>query len=271
MSMEQSQNRLLVSTVLLTRNSGKTLPAYFESMKDVDDIILLDGGSTDDTLEIAKKHPNVRVFPQNPKFLNAEGYIIDFSGMRNEGYTYAKHPWVLCIDSDEQLSPALEKEVRRIVREGKPGVYFVKRTFLWNGKPVVQLTGAGYDHIRLFHKEAVRGCVKPIHERLDIIPGAYRGTLDAPVFVPLPPKAVLRPKFNRFLNIELTYQKNIPFGRWFRWLFIRNLIAVPRMFLVWCLTWLVPKIGPRYPWKHQYEQMRYNVILTVRACPILKS
>jgi glycosyltransferase involved in cell wall biosynthesis len=263
--------KLPVSTVLLTKNSARSLPAYFESMQEIDDIILLDGGSTDGTLELAKKQQNVRVFPQNPKYLDEEGRIIDFSSVRNEGYKLAHHRWILCVDSDEAATPKLLSEVGRVVQEGPPGVYYVRRTFYYDGKPVVTLKRSTSDHIRLFHLDRVRGCLKPIHERLDILPGTHRGTLDAEVSVPLAPLDAMRRKYNRFLEIEARANRGITFGRWFRWIFIRNLLAVARRPLVVLAARLIPVRGQRLPLGYEWEQLRYSWMLIWKTGPWRKS
>ncbi len=264
-------DRIPVSTVLLTKNSATTLPAYLASMGEIDDIIVLDGGSTDGTPELVKHLPNVRVFPQDPRFLDEQGFIMDFSAIRNQGYALAKHRWILCIDSDEAAPEKLLQEVRRVIREGKPGVYFVKRTFYLNGKPLVSLGNTTSDHIRLFHLDWVRGCVKPVHEKLDVIPGAPRGYLDADVTVPLPTVEQTRRKFDRCLRIEVRYNKGIGFGRWFRWIFLRNLFAIIRRPLVILAVRLLPKPGVRVPVAYEYEQMRYSWLLLWRTCPLWNS
>jgi glycosyltransferase involved in cell wall biosynthesis len=262
-----TESPLLVSTVLLTRNNAATLPAYFASMRDVDDIIVLDGGSTDATLEIARAQRNVRIFRQNPAFLDDDGRIIDFSSVRNEGYALARHPWILCVDADEEASPELLREVRRVVAEGRPGVYYVRRRFTHGGKPVVAFEKSVTDHVRLFHRSVVRGCVRPVHERLDVLPGAYRGMLGADVIVPILPAPVLRRKYDRFIEIEARANANISFRRWFRWILLRNTIAIIRRSLVSLLSRFIPRRGPRMPWSFDREQIRYSWLLMWRTMP----
>jgi glycosyltransferase involved in cell wall biosynthesis len=265
---QSSAGMLPVSTVLLTRNSMASLPAYLESMREVDDIIVLDGGSTDGTLELLKKQPNCRVFPQNPKYLDADGRIVDFSSVRNEGYALARHRWILCVDADESASPKLLAEVRRVVEENEPGVYAIRRRFLHRGRPVVILRKSATDQIRLFHLDRVRGCVRPVHERLDILPGTKRGMLDVDVDVPLPDAADARKKYDRYLAIEVRHNRGITFRRWFRWILLRTLVSIPRRIGVIVLMRLIPKPGPRYPLALEWEQMRYSVLLTWRTWPL---
>lgn len=264
-------HRIPVSTVLLTKNSMKTLQRYMTSMKDVDDIIVLDGGSIDGTREFMQAQPNARVFDQDPRFLDSDGYITDFSGVRNQGYALARHPWILCVDADEEASPALLAEVRRVVERDIPGVYCVQRTFIVDGKPVVMFPVSGFDQVRLFHLSCVRGCVKPVHERLDIIPGSPKNILPVPVFVPLPTAASVRPKFDRYLKIEIAYGHNMPWGRWLRWRLLRNLISIPRMFAANAATYVIPKRGPRYPFGLVWEQARYSWLLVWRTAPWRRS
>jgi len=263
-------DRLLVSTVLLTKNCAGTLSAYFASMQEVDDIILMDGGSTDGTIELAKAQSNCRIFPQNPRFIDEQGYITDFSSIRNEGYDLARHKWILCIDADETASAKLLAEVRHIVETGKSGVYFAHRIFYYKGKPVVYLKKSASDQIRLFHLDSVRGCVKPVHEKLDVLPGSYRGMLDIELHIPLPPVEGVRRRYDRYLNIEVRHNKDIQLLRWFRWIFLRNLIAIPRRILVSVLTRLIPKRGPRYPYALEWEHWRYSWLLIWRTCPLFR-
>jgi glycosyltransferase involved in cell wall biosynthesis len=240
-------------------------------MQSVDDIILLDGGSTDGTLEIAQGQQNCRAFPQDSRFLNEQGFIIDFSGMRNYGYSLAQHKWILCVDSDEEASDELLDEVREITTSNKIGVYYARRIFFWKGKPVITLSKSTFDQIRLFHLDAVRGCIKPVHEKLDIIPGVPRKHLSEVIHVPLENACALRPKYDRYLQIELDNEHSVSFGRWFRWFFIRNIcIGTPRRMFITLLTRLIPVRGPRFPYAHEWEQWRYNWKLTWGLCPFMK-
>lgn len=257
-----------VSTVLLTKNSSPSLPKYLASMTEVDDIVALDGGSTDGTLELLKAAPNVRVFPQHEDFLK-DGRIVDFASMRNYGYSLCRHPWILCVDSDEAASPKLLAEVLAIVERGEPGVYHARRLFTVGGKPVVGLAASGSDQIRLFHRAVAPGCVKPVHERVMVLPGAKMGTLNETIIVPLPTAAASRPKYDRYLAIEVGKNAGMTWGRWLRWLLLRNVWSTIRRCMTIIFVRLIPKRGPRYPLELEYEQLRYIWLLTWRSCPLI--
>ena len=240
-------------------------------MREIDDIIVLDGGSTDGTMELIRGALNCRVFPQDPRYLDTEGYITHFSAIRNMGYALAKHPWILCVDADERATPELLSEVRRILGEGKPGVYYVRRVFYYRGKPVVSFSWSTGDHVRLFHLSCVQGCVKPVHEKLKILPGAPKGFLHAPVYVPLPDIASVRRKYDRFLKIEVQANVGITFQWWLRYIFFRNLLAIARRPLVAIMVRLLPRRGPRMPLAYEWEQMRYSWLVLIRTCPLWRS
>jgi len=263
-------DRIPVSTVLLTKNSAASLRTYFASMDEIDDIILLDGGSTDDTLKLAAEHSNCRVFPQDPRFLDDQGYIIDFSGMRNSGYALAKYKWILCVDADEEANPELLKEVREIVAKNEPAVFFARRIFFWKGKPVVNFAKSSSDQIRMFHLDCVRGCVKPVHERVDIIEGSPLRKLSTVVNVPLPEAKKVRAKYDRYAKIEAKARKGTTFVHWFRWLFIRNIISVSSMIILNLASYLIPRCGPRFPFSLVLEQARYSRKITWLTCPLLR-
>ncbi len=257
-----------VSTILLTRNSMASLARYFASMQSIEDIIVLDGGSTDGTQELVRRQPNCRLYQQDKIFLDHQGYIKDFSGVRNQGYALARHPWILCIDADEEMSESLLAQIREIVAQAEPAIYYVRRRFTLNGKMVVVLGGSTSDQVRLFHRSCVTGCVRPVHERLDILPGSPRKYLDADIIVPLGTASSLRRKYDRYLAIEVMASDTIAFRRWFRWIFLRNIVAIMRRIMVIVAVRLIPATGPRYPLRLEWEQIRYSWLLLVRCCPI---
>ena len=257
-----------VSTVLLTKNSAASLPKYLASMTEVDDIVALDGGSTDGTLDLLHATPNVRVFPQHEDFLQ-DGRIVDFASMRNYGYSLCRHPWIQCVDSDEAASAKLLTEVRAIVEKGEPAVYYARRLFTVDGMPVVGLGVSASDQIRLFHRAVAPGCVRPVHERVVVLPGAATGVLDETIVVPLPTAVASRPKYDRYLAIEVEKNAGISWGRWLRWLLLRNLWSTVRRCVTIVVSRLIPKPGPRYPLDLEYEQFRYIWLLTWRSCPLI--
>ncbi len=101
------------SVTLLTRNSSATLRQCLESVSFCDDIVVLDGNSTDTTVSIAEEF-GARVYPQ---YDNAPPgvRIKNFTELRVKSFNLAQHAWVFYIDSDEYLQRELQEEIMRIV------------------------------------------------------------------------------------------------------------------------------------------------------------
>lgn len=91
-----------ISAVVLTKNSRKFLEQVLKSLERLDEVVVLDNGSTDDTLEIAKCFCNVSIH-HHP--------FMGFGKMRQLGASLAKNDWILSIDSDEIASSLLIDEI----------------------------------------------------------------------------------------------------------------------------------------------------------------
>ena len=90
---------MLLSIVMMVKNEekylDKTLYSLQNLMNDIDsELIILDTGSTDKTIDIAKK------YTQNVYF---EKWNNNFSDMRNISISYASGEWILILDADEEL------------------------------------------------------------------------------------------------------------------------------------------------------------------------
>lgn len=110
-------DKIKCSVPILTMNSEKFLRRCLESVKDFEDVFLLDGNSTDATLAIAKEF-GVPVYKQvETEEKNIK--IADFSAVRIKSINLCKFDWVLWVDSDEFLTPELVEEVGQILQDNK--------------------------------------------------------------------------------------------------------------------------------------------------------
>lgn len=96
-----------LSVVLATFNEEKNLAACLDSVKDItDDIVIVDGSSTDTTVAIAKKY-NARVtVTDNPPIFHIN---------KQKAIDMAKHEWILQLDADERVSEELAKEIMMLI------------------------------------------------------------------------------------------------------------------------------------------------------------
>lgn len=146
--------RFVISVCILTKNSQSSLAATLQSLRQFDEIIVLDTGSTDQTIEIAQKFSNVKV--ESTSFTS-------FGPLRNQASNIAKHDWILAIDSDEVLSEKLQNEILSLSLQ-KDCVYEIDFHNYYNNK---WIRGCGWHpekHIRLYHRKTTRFSESSVHE-----------------------------------------------------------------------------------------------------------
>ena len=118
-------NKPKVSVTVITLNEEKDISKCLQSVKDfADEIVVVDSGSTDKTVEIAKSF-GASVFER--KFDN-------FQSQKNYAAEKAAGDWIFSIDADEEVSPELSVEIRKAVESGKFEAYSIPRRNIIFGK-----------------------------------------------------------------------------------------------------------------------------------------
>lgn len=108
-----------ISVVLATYNEEKNLPDCLESVKDLaDEIIIVDGGSTDKTVEIAKKYKAKIISTTNPPIFHIN---------KQKAIDVATKDWVLQLDADERITKELGKEIEEKIRDKNVNGYWMPR------------------------------------------------------------------------------------------------------------------------------------------------
>ena len=147
-----------VSAVLITRNAAATLDACLESLAFADDIVVVDSGSTDTTVEIAGRR-GARVVQKE---------WLGFGRQKQYAVEQAKHDWVLCLDADERATPELERAVRAAFAGGEPSApaFAFARRNRFLGRWLAH--GEGYPdwNVRLFDRRRARWSDDPVHEHV---------------------------------------------------------------------------------------------------------
>lgn len=148
-----------ISAVIITLNEESNIRECLESIRWVDEIIIVDSGSTDRTLEIAKEY-----FPTI--------YTRDFDNFcsqKNFGIDKATGEWILAIDADETVDNELKDSILAVRDETDSNAYFVLRKNFVFGK-LMKHGCSGIDkHCRFFRKEVFR-FTGEIHEKIEADP-----------------------------------------------------------------------------------------------------
>lgn len=145
----------MISLCILTKNAATTLRETLDSTRDFSEVVLLDNGSTDETLELAQTYPNVRIH-HHP--------FIGFGPLRNEAAKKASSDWILALDSDEVISPSLQQEILSLSLQDPTQVYAIQRHNHYNGK---HIRGCGWDNDwvnRLYNRNFTSYSDAPVHE-----------------------------------------------------------------------------------------------------------
>ncbi|HEX4156242.1 MAG TPA: glycosyltransferase family 2 protein [Acidobacteriaceae bacterium] len=96
-----------LSVAIVAKNEAKNLARTLEGVAWAEEIVLIDSGSTDETVEIARRYGAV-VYVEAWK-----GY----GGQVNSALDKCTHPWILNLDADEVVTPELGEEIRELLRE----------------------------------------------------------------------------------------------------------------------------------------------------------
>jgi glycosyltransferase involved in cell wall biosynthesis len=162
--------RKTLSIAVIAMNEEANLPRTLASIRWADEIILVDSGSTDATVQIARDF-GARVFVEPWK---------GFAAQKNFAIAQATGDWVLSLDADEEVSPELARQIRHLL-DGEPplNAYQIPRRNHFLGKP---LRHGGYWpdlKLRLFRRGAAQFELRPVHETMKT-EGA-EGRLTAPL------------------------------------------------------------------------------------------
>ena len=139
------------------KNAAETLRHTLQSTLPFQEVLVLDTGSTDETLTIARSFPNVVIH---------EAPFSGFGPTHNLASELASHDWILSLDSDEVLSAPLVQELLSLSLD--PGhVYALLRHNYFNGKRIKGCAGWHPDWVvRLYHRTATRFTNAAVHEKI---------------------------------------------------------------------------------------------------------
>jgi glycosyltransferase involved in cell wall biosynthesis len=146
-----------VSIVIITKNEADIIASCIEKSRLItDDIVVIDNGSTDETLDIANTY-GCRVYKKT-----WSGY----GANKNKGIEEAKYNWILSIDADEVPDDELIKSLHEL-EFNNPGIVYDIKFRSYFGKKPIRFGSWGRDHhLRLFNRNFVKWSETIVHETL---------------------------------------------------------------------------------------------------------
>lgn len=147
-----------LSVLTIALNEEHNIVDCLESVKWADELIVVDSGSTDKTVELARK------FPAKVLQMEWRGY----GATRNLALNHATGDWILWLDADERVTPELAKEIQQRIREahGKFVGYSVARRAYFLGKWIRHCGWYPSHVIRLFQRTHGKFTENHVHEQL---------------------------------------------------------------------------------------------------------
>jgi glycosyltransferase involved in cell wall biosynthesis len=149
-----------LSVVIITKNEEANLARTLSSVTWAEERIVIDSGSTDRTLEIARQH-GAKIFQETWK-----GY----AGQKNSAIAKASCGWVLSLDADEEVSPELAAKIREVTKRAESDVsgYFIARRNFFLGRWIRH--GGFYPDrkLRLFRRGQGRFVERAVHETIQV-------------------------------------------------------------------------------------------------------
>ncbi len=146
-----------ISAVVITLNESRNIEDCLNSLSFVDEIIVVDSGSTDRTVELARK------FTDNVFSIPWQGY----ADAKNFGIDHAAHDWILSIDADERVSSELRSAICSALSPDDLPAGFRMRRRTWYIDRWISGCGWYPDwNIRLFDRRKARFNAVSIHEKV---------------------------------------------------------------------------------------------------------
>ncbi len=145
-----------LSIVILTFNSQRYLTKVLNSTLFADEVVLIDSGSSDATLQIAQKFNNVKIIHQE---------WLGFGKQKQAGVEACSNNWVFILDSDEIITDELKDEILNLDFACK--AYFIPRLNYFFGKPIRHCGLYPDATLRLFDKNFARFSEDKVHEKVE--------------------------------------------------------------------------------------------------------
>ena len=180
-----------LSVLVPTKNEEPNIESCLRSVRFADEVVVVDSGSTDRTLEIARGIAD--------RVLTHE--YVNSAAQKNWALPQLTHRWVMIVDADERVPETLRAEIERVLADpGRADGYWIFRANHFFGRPI---HGAGWQRdkvLRLFDR--TKGAYEPLHVHAEV---EIRGRVD---------RLESRLIHHTYRSLDQYFEK---FGRYTKW------------------------------------------------------
>lgn len=161
----------MLSVIVITKNEEENIRRCLESVKWADEIIVLDSGSTDATVAIAKEYTEYV-------------YETDWQGFgiqKQRALERATSDWILNLDADEFVTPQLREIILNLTETPSTvSGYRIPIRMYFYEKPL-RFCSSPSRHIRLFKRQGARFSADLVHEKIELPSNALIGRIKSPI------------------------------------------------------------------------------------------
>ena len=156
--MNIENNKTSLSVIIISQDEEASIEDCLQSVKWADEIVVVDSGSADKTIEICQSY--------RAKFSSQTNWL-GFGVQKNRALALASGKWILSIDADERVTPELQKEILEIIKNQPANTaFYIPRKSSYCGK-FIHNSGWTPDYVlRLFPKQNAKFTDDLVHERV---------------------------------------------------------------------------------------------------------
>ncbi len=148
-----------ISVIIIAKDAQETIDETLQSLQLFSEVIVYLNDSTDQTKSITQNYANTTII---------EGKFEGFGPTKNKGASFAKHDWILSLDSDEVILPELLNEIKELTLNNPKEVFILKRDNYFLNKHV-KYSGWGKDYlVRIYNRSCHQFNSKMVHEKIEL-------------------------------------------------------------------------------------------------------
>ncbi|MGE5361907.1 MAG: glycosyltransferase family 2 protein [Bacteroidales bacterium] len=147
-----------LSVTIITRNEAANIQGALDSVSWASDIVVVDSQSTDDTVAIARRYTDRVIVRDWPGYVAQKNFAAD----------QASHDWILSLDADERVTPALASEIRaRLESEPAEAGFRIPRVSYYLGRWLRSTDWYPDCQLRLYDRRRAQWAERRVHESVN--------------------------------------------------------------------------------------------------------